>query len=115
MTADTTTSDCVSTFQLSKIFDTNVTYEQAEELRLAEESVKAFLQWDLTHETVDVALQVREMLDRVHIEFGPKAGEESDPDQDQDHRDSGNKNRDGMAEVVEIDDSGSESDDGGAE
>lgn len=61
--ADMSYSDCVSTFELSKIFDSNVTDEQTEELKIAEAKVRAFLSWDLTHETVDVSIQIREMLE----------------------------------------------------
>lgn len=54
--------------------------EEIEEFRLAKDKVEAFLQWDLSHETVDVALQVGEMLEKVKLDHGhgPKAAQISD-------------------------------------
>lgn len=57
--------ECVSKFELSKVFDTGLSIEQAEELRLAEEIMKTFLQWDLSQDTVDVAMQITDLLDDV--------------------------------------------------
>lgn len=56
-------SDCVSKFELTKIFDSNVTEEQTEELKVAATKVQGLLSWDLSHDTVDVVLQIREMLE----------------------------------------------------
>jgi hypothetical protein len=55
-----------------------VTEEQADELRLAEAKVRALLRWDLTHETVDVAMQVREMLEQATLDLVPEIEQISD-------------------------------------
>lgn len=61
-------SDCVSKFELHKIYDTQLTPEQADELAMAEAAVRAFVSWDISWESVDVAMQVRDMLERCELE-----------------------------------------------
>lgn len=96
--------DCVSKFELSKIFDSNVTDEEAQELRLAEAKVKRFLQWDLSFETVDVALQIREMLDAATLEFEDTAEDVPDVQEEKVIRHQDEDENDEV-EVVEIEDS----------
>lgn len=50
---------------MSKIFDSSVTPRQVAEIKRAEATVKALLEWDLSQDTVDVALQIQELLDEV--------------------------------------------------
>jgi hypothetical protein len=80
-------SECVSKFELHKIYDTQLTPEQADELALAEAVVRAFVTWDISPETVDVAMQVKEMLEKAELEVqealeqgqdGSQGGEEID-------------------------------------
>ena len=61
-------SECVSKFELHKIYDTQLTPEQADELALAEAVVRAFVTWDISPESVDVAMQVKEMLEKAELE-----------------------------------------------
>ena len=63
-----TSSDCVSKFELHKIYDTQLTPEQADELAMAEAAVRAFVSWDISWESVDVAMQVRDMLEKCELE-----------------------------------------------
>jgi hypothetical protein len=60
--------DCVSKFELHKIYDTQLTPEQADELAMAEAAVRAFVSWDISWESVDVAMQVRDMLEKCELE-----------------------------------------------
>jgi hypothetical protein len=58
----------VSKYELHKIYDTQLTPEQADELAVAEAVVRAFVTWDISPESIDVGLQVREMLERCELE-----------------------------------------------
>jgi hypothetical protein len=73
-----TSSECVSKFELHKIYDTQLTPEQADELALAEAVVRAFVTWDISPESVDVTLQVRDMLDKAELEVQEALEERSD-------------------------------------
>jgi hypothetical protein len=71
-------SDCITNFELHKIYDIQLTQEETDDLALAGAVVRAFLTWEISPEAVDVALQVRDMLDtaEMNIEEAREGDEE---------------------------------------
>lgn len=56
-------SECIATFQLSKILDAELTEEDEAELAEAETLAKRFLSWDIDEETTDVMDVLRDILE----------------------------------------------------
>jgi len=113
-------SDCVSKFELHKIYDTQLTPEQADELAMAEAAVRAFVSWDISWESVDVAMQVRDMLEKCELEVkeileADKEGDgegEGGGDEEDEVEDEGvveDEVGGGLAEVMESDEEESSS------
>jgi hypothetical protein len=97
-------SECVSKFELHKIYDTQLTPEQADELALAEAVVRAFVTWDISPESVDVAMQVREMLEKAELEVQEALEQGEDDSQGEGGEEGGDQMTQSVRVVMDDDD-----------
>lgn len=75
-------SELISTFQISKILDAELTEEDEAELQEAEDLARRFLSWTIDEKTTDVMDALRDMLDQGQVEEGSSEAEEREQGED---------------------------------
>ncbi|WWD22617.1 hypothetical protein CI109_107110 [Kwoniella shandongensis] len=91
-------TECVSRYQVSKLFDSTMTEEQKRNMQAAEQLARLFLTWDIDPEVEDVRDKMMDMLEETDPEV-KEEDEEEDGAQpevlDHDEDEGGDDNMDG--------------------
>ncbi|WVR09061.1 hypothetical protein IAU60_006122 [Kwoniella sp. DSM 27419] len=82
-------TECVTTFQLSKLYDTNLSSKQIEQLDADQALAKRFLSWDIEGDSEDLIEVVRRMLAETEVKWDEEEGDSGESESGPEDSDCG--------------------------